>query len=448
MRVAILWHFHQPVYRRAGSFSYILPWVNYHVKNYHQMLSLAEEAGYPCTFNVVPCLIEQILDYAEGRAVDPVQAALEKDPAGLTESEIALLRPFAPGESGPAEVQAAALKAFLSPVEEIPKTRDACLAKQKDVLGRLVPELARLGRARRIELTASPYYHPLTPLIFDLRTAFGHILPRESFHYPGDALLHLEKAVSFFEGIFGFRPAGLWPSEGAVSRDVTRAAAGTGFPFAVTDENVLWKSLGVSPNLDHLRTPYRSEGLPVFFRDRLLSDLIGFEYSRWDPAEAAADLVRRIEERGTSRPDDSLVLALDGENPWETYADNGVPFLRELFSRMLRAEGIQPSFFGDILGERGSGLKEIELVPGTWLGSFAKWIGDEAKNEGWNMLSRARRDCGPVEEILVAEGSDWFWWRGEDHPEFEALFREHLASAYAGRGLPVPRECRPEEGRP
>ncbi|HQH46920.1 MAG TPA: glycoside hydrolase, partial [Candidatus Aminicenantes bacterium] len=188
--------------------------------------------------------------------------------------------------------------------------------------------------------------------------------------------------------------------------------------------------------------------LPVFFRDRLLSDLIGFEYGRWDPVEAAADLVRRIKERGTSRPDDSLVLALDGENPWETYADNGVPFLREFFVRMLRAEGLQPSFLGDILHDRGNDLKEIDLVPGTWLGSFAKWIGDEAKNEGWNMLSRARRDCGPVEEILIAEGSDWFWWRGEDHPEFEALFRGHLASAYAGRGLPVPRECRPAEGLP
>jgi len=447
MRVAILWHFHQPIYRKPGSFEYVLPWVNFHLKNYHQMIRIAEETGYPCTFNLVPCLVEQIRDYVEGRAVDPVQSALEKAPDELTESELDLLRPFAPGEDDSGKIQTAALREFLSPADPRPPTKEGLLEKQRSVLNGLLPEFARAGREGRVELTATPYYHPLTPLIFDLKAAFGHILPRESFRYPDDAYRHLEMAGSYFEKVFGFRPAGLWPSEGGVSKAVTKAAAVAGFPFAVTDENILWKSLGVAPKAEFLRMPYRSEGLPVFFRDRFLSDLIGFEYNRWNPEEAAADLVRRIRERRNADPDDSLVLALDGENPWGLYTDNGVPFLREFFGRMLRAEGILPAFFSDILRDRRDGLRDIDLAPGTWLGSFSKWIGDEAKNEGWNILSRARRDCGPVEEIMIAEGSDWFWWRGEAHPEFEVLFLEYIAAAYRRKGLLVPGECRPAGSR-
>ncbi|MHB8055027.1 MAG: hypothetical protein ACYDH3_07260, partial [Candidatus Aminicenantales bacterium] len=123
MRVAILWHFHQPIYRKPGTFEFVLPWVNYHLKNYHQMIRLAEETGYPCTFNLVPCLIEQIRDYSEGRALDPVQAALEKDPGGLTEADLSLLRPFVPGDTNPAGIQEGALRRFISPVDTLPSGR-------------------------------------------------------------------------------------------------------------------------------------------------------------------------------------------------------------------------------------------------------------------------------------------------------------------------------------
>ncbi len=446
MRVALLWHFHQPIYRKPGTVEFVLPWVNYHLKNYHQMIRLAAETGYPCTFNLVPCLLEQIRDYSEGRAFDPVQAALEKNPDTLTEADLTLLMPFVPGETNRVKIQEKALRRFLSPVEDLPATREGLLEKQQSVLHGLLPEFRRIGREGRAELTTTPYYHPLTPLIFDLKAAFEHILPRESFHHPDDGRRHLEKARTCFQDIFGFPPAGLWPSEGAVSNAVTKAAAKAGFPFAVTDENVLWKSLRVTAWPELLHTPYLSEGLPIFFRDQTLSDLIGFEYNRWNPEDAAADLVRRIVERKTNRPDDALVLALDGENPWDAYAENGVPFLRSFYERMLRTDGIRPAFFGDILRERRDVPREIDLIPGTWLGSFAKWIGDPAKNEGWDILSRAREACGPIEEILIAEGSDWFWWRGEAHPEFEVLFLEYIAAAYRAKGLPVPADDCPGGG--
>jgi len=447
MRLAILWHFHQPIYRKPGTHEFVLPWVNYHLKNYHQMLRLAEETGYPCTFNLVPCLLDQILDYREGRAVDPIQAALEKDPGALTEAELSFLRPFVPGETDPAKIQTGALRRFLSPIDALPPTREGLLEKQKSVLHGLLDEFRKSGEEGRVELTATPYYHPLTPLLFDVRSAFGHILPREPFHHPEDGRRHLDRARSRFLEVFGFPPAGLWPSEGAVSKDVTKAAAAAGFPFAVTDENVLWKSLNVAPRSGLLSAPYRSEGLPVFFRDRILSDLIGFEYNRWNPVDAASDLVRRIAERRTARPDDVLVLALDGENHWDFYPENGVSFLRAFYEKILRTEGIEPSFIGDIVSHGNGPLKDIDLVPGTWLGSFAKWIGHPAKNEAWDILSRAREACGPVEEIMIAEGSDWFWWRGEEHPEFFVLFQEYIAAAYTARGLPVPAEALPGGGR-
>ena len=174
--------------------------------------------------------------------------------------------------------------------------------------------------------------------------------------------------------------------------------------------------------------------------------MIGFEYNRWPPADAAADLVRRISNRRTDDPEDMLVLALDGENPWGGYVENGVPFLREFYQKMLAAEGLTPSFFGEILAARRSPLPEINLAPGTWLGSFSKWIGDPAKNEGWTILGRARAACGLIEEILIAEGSDWFWWRGEGHPEFQELFHAYIAAAYRAKGLPVPVQVRPGKG--
>ncbi|MBN1938884.1 MAG: hypothetical protein JW843_04815 [Candidatus Aminicenantes bacterium] len=443
MRVAILWHLHQPVYRKPGTKDYVLPWVDFHLKNYHQMLRIAQETGYPCTLNVVPCLLEQIRDYAEGTANDPVQSALEKTPDRLTEADLALLQPFAPEERSPADIQLSALRSFLSPVDSLPAGREELLEKQKSVAVSLLDNYGRAARAGQIELTVTPYYHPLTPLICDLASADGLVLPGESFRYPEDARTHLQSARAYFDGLFGFRPAGLWPSEGGISPAVARLAADAGFPFAVTDESVLWKSMKVAPDSDLFRTPYRSEGLPIFFRDRGLSDLIGFEYNGWAPGEAAADLVRRISERRTDDPEDMLVLALDGENPWGCYAENGVPFLRAFYETMLRTEGLTPSFFGEILADRGNPLPDIDLASGTWLGDFSKWIGSQAKNEGWTLLSRARAACGPIEEILIAEGSDWFWWRGEEHPEFQELFHSYLAAAYRAKGLPVPAQVRP-----
>jgi alpha-amylase/alpha-mannosidase (GH57 family) len=434
MDLAILWHFHQPVYRKPGTRDYVLPWVNFHsTKNYHQMARLAEESGYPCTFNIVPCLAEQIRDYASGRAHDPVQKCFESRPENLSPADLERLRPFAPGESDPARLQVEALRSFFSPVDPIPGDLEALLQGQRFILSGLLDRFRKLSEEGRVEIMTTPYFHPLTPLIFDLQAAEGHDLPSVKFAYPEDGRLHLDRARAFMDGLFGRPPRGLWPSEGGVSRAVAAAAARSGFEFAVTDENVLWRSLVGGADRKRLFAPSRTEDLTFFFRDRELSDLIGFEYHRWNERDAVADFLGRLESRRKEAGDEAfVVVALDGENAWGSYRENGLPFLRELFGRILASPSVRPVFFEDLLKAHGRGA-DLDLVPGTWLGSFGKWVGSPAKNEGWRALAEAREACGPVEDILIAEGSDWFWWFGEGQPVFDGLFRDYLEAALSRR---------------
>jgi alpha-amylase/alpha-mannosidase (GH57 family) len=324
---------------------------------------------------------------------------------------------------------------FFSPVDPLPADADGMLDLQKHILRGLIPLWKKLGDERRAELTVSPYYHPLLPMIFDAAAAGPEAPPGVVFRHPGDGHTQIRSGREYFRKIFGHYPKGIWPSEGGISREAAAAIAEAGFAFAVTDENVLWKSLG-RYDRKALFKPHRTQDLTVFFRDRELSDQIGFEYQHWKANDAVTDLLRRLDERRPDCDEDSLVvLALDGENPWGTYPQNGVPFLRELYARLNSHPGITPIFFEDYLA-RHAPTRELALTPGTWLGSFKKWAGCPAKNRGWEILARARKACGPLEEILIAEGSDWFWWFGEEHTEeFASLFELYIGEAYRRAGL-------------
>lgn len=441
MHLAFVWHFHQPLYRDPKSRSYVLPWVYYHgLKNYHQMAVLVEELGMPCTFNFVPCLLEQLAEYAEGQADDPVRQALTKPPLRLTEKEVDLLRPFAPGEAAPPRIQAQALRFFFSPLSGPADDRETLLEREKEILAGLVPRYARLHAEGLVELTTSPYYHPLLPLVFDIRTTDQRPRPALAFRYPEDGRTQILEGREYFKRVFGFVPRGMWPSEGGLSQEVSKVIAESGFLFAVTDENLLWKSLPGPHDRRRLYQPYLCEGLAVFFRDHELSDLIGFEYQRWTAEDAAGHFIARLEERARDVGEDALcAVVLDGENPWGYYPENGVPFLRELFRRLPAVSSLRTTSLGRYLDEHRP-TQVLTLAPGTWLGSFAQWTGHPAKNQAWERLARARKRCGFSAEIAVAEGSDWFWWYGEkDKDAFDRLFRAYLSAAYKNAGLPEPR---------
>jgi alpha-amylase/alpha-mannosidase (GH57 family) len=412
----------------------MLPWVNYHLtKNYYQMAFLAEETGFPCTFNLVPCLLEQVEDYCKGKAVDPIQELLEADPKKLSQADCKRLRRFLPPgtaalNAGKTQIQT--LRSFFSPIVSTGMDRDALLNEQKRSWDKVIPYYQKLWQDDRIELTTSAYYHPLLPLIFDVRTGGETLMPAFPFARPEDGKEQIRRGREYFQRVFGRYPHGIWPSEGGISREVVEAMANEGYAFAVTDENILWKTLKTGPDVRLLYRPHACRGLIIFFRDRELSDLISFEYWRWPEKDAVSHLLAKLDEKGKGCPNDAIcVIALDGENPWAGYRENGVPFLRELYGRILQRTDLTPIFLEKYLTLSKSPA-ELEIVPGTWLGNFSKWIGSPAKNAAWDLLARTRERCGPSEEIYIAEGSDWFWWFGEENvAEFEALFHGYLKKA-------------------
>jgi len=437
MHLSLLWHFHQPLYRHAETREYLMPWVLFHAtKNYQQMALLAAETGFPCAFNFVPCLLEQIQDYASGLADDRLLKALKKKPEDLTPEDGAVLRKLAPGEEAPDRLQIQALRACFNPLAAPGREKDELLAAQAAILRGLIPLVRGLGERGTVELMTTPYYHPLLPLVFDSSIAVADSGPGLPFRHPEDGEAQLREGRAYFADTMGVEPAGLWPSEGGLSRDVCRAAARSGFRFAVTDENILWKSLPSPHRPEDLFRPYDCEGLTIFFRDRELSDLIGFTYQKWEAKEAVEDLVRRLSERARAAPEDALcVVALDGENCLEFYKENGVPFLRRLYDRLRSEPGIEPVLFSRTLA-RARPERPLDLVPGTWLGSFAKWAGHPAKNASWALLARVRKACGPSPAVYAAEGSDWFWWGGEpEQASFEVLFHSYLDKAWRDAGL-------------
>jgi len=442
MYLSILWHHHQPIYRDAENGQYLLPYVNYHLtKNYYQMAYLAEESGFPCVFNLVPCLLEQVEDYSRGQTRDPFQEALEKDPQKLTAADVALLSRFllrGEKETDNKKLQLRLLRSIFSPAIQTGQDKDSLLSLQKEVHKKVIPFYKRLWLEGKVELTTSAYYHPLLPLLFDLGVGTEPIMPTLPFKHPEDGEAQIKKGREYFKKIFDLHPDGFWPSEGGISRDVAAAVAREGFLYAVTDENLLWKSLKKAPDRASLTRPYSCQNLAIFFRDRELSDLISFEYQRWEAKDAVNHFLSKLDERQRTEADQAIcVVALDGENPWAGYKDNGVPFLRELHSRLMKKEGLTSILLKDYLA-LDAPQEEIELVPGTWLGSFSRWVGHPAKNAAWERLSLARQECGPSEEIFVAEGSDWFWWFGESNAaglaEFAALFDGYLQRARLRRG--------------
>ena len=165
-------------------------------------------------------------------------------------------------------------------------------------------------------MSASPFYHPILPLLCDtdiyLRTHPDARRPRQPFRRPEDAADQLERAAACHERLFGRRPVGLWPSEGSVSDAMVPLVGAAGFRWMATDEMILARTLGISFTRDgrgqveqpeRLYTPYlvRAGGATVActFRDHVLSDLIGFVYSGWAPDAAADDFVARLVEAGS-----------------------------------------------------------------------------------------------------------------------------------------------------
>ncbi len=364
-------------------------------------------------------------------------------------------------------------------------TKDELLARQAEFLPTVLPAWKEAFASGVVEAATSPYHHPIQPLLVTslaAREALPKLpLPHPLFSRPEDARAQLSLGLATFDRHFGFRPAGMWPPEGSLSEAALRLMAEAGVRWAASDEDVLLGSLpagrkefgSAGSRARAIFRPYRLSGgasPTLFFRDRLLSDRIGFSYATWTAAEAAADFVARLRSIHEAAPGAGLVVPviLDGENAWESYPENGAPFLRTLAAALAREAWIEVTTPSRVLSSGTAPAPLDRLTAGSWIGaSFTTWIGHPSKNRAWELLSHASETLGreldvapvvsPLEVVrghaggpaaaraafLAAEASDWFWWFGDDHssaqdPIFDALFRSHLSGAYRCLGHEVP----------
>ncbi len=524
--VAVLWHMHQPDYGNEETGEIYLPWTRFHaVKDYYDMGTLvAAVPGMHVTLNVVPSLIDQLEAYARGGARETYAALTLRKAEDLDEREKSFLirsffqlpwkqmilpyprykellerrgTPDEHGEYDAGEKRYSAqdyrdlqvwfnlswcgneLRREPAIAEMIRKGRNfteeeksRLLDLQREFIGRILPLYRQLMEQHGIEISVSPYYHPILPLLFDTRAARDATpeipLPANSFSFPGDAREHTARAQRRFEEVFGRPARGMWPSEGAISDAVSLMARDVGLRWLASDESVLANSLKKSGRDGSLSLEQKccawqcQGGAALFFRDHALSDLIGFTYGRWSTEEAIADFLQRLHGIHEALPDNErhyvVPVILDGENAWEHYPRNGADFLELLYRRMSEAGFLRAVTFSEFLDVEPHRETLGTIAAGSWIyGSLTTWIGHAEKNAAWEQLVAARQALARCEretpgagrlneafrEMMIAEGSDWFWWYGDDHPtqnavEFDTLFRSHIKNIYRLLGQECP----------
>jgi alpha-amylase/alpha-mannosidase (GH57 family) len=523
LQVAFVWHMHQPWYLWPGTREAALPFVRLHAcASYYDMPWLLHDFDRThATFNLVPSLTEQIARYARAEITDRSLELCRRDPADLEPADRRhLLTRFRTGhpvnatETSPRYAQLLhkrglgrnaeridavaskfsddelrdlqvwlnlawcgyALRAESEVVREL-RARDrgfseddklALLDEMQGVLPRVLPLYRSLAEGGTAELTTSPYYHAILPLLCNMSDAERRIaparLPGRLWREPGEARRQLVRARRHHESNFGVAPRGLWPSEGAVSDAALAEVDAAGFSWVASDEEVLAHTLDgqaqVRPDPPTLYRPYRvgAGDLAIVFRDHRLSDLIGFVYRDWSPTDAADDMMGRLRRIAAALPTAAhpplVCVILDGENPWGWYSDGGEGFLRALYAAIETDPHIQTVTVGDYLEQFPPQERLESVFPGSWIEhSFGTWIGGEQHRRAWELLTDAldaTRGREPSEaaqrareHLMIAEGSDWFWWYSTQHYSldanlFDALFRDNIAEVYRALGEDAP----------
>ena len=521
--VVLLWHMHQPQYRDALTGEYVLPWTYLHaLKDYSDMAAHLEQVpGARAVVNFTPVLIEQLQDYAQRVAQHLLSGVPVRDRvlATLTEAPLpvsvdarldlvrALLRAHRKTmiEPFPAYAEIVKVAESLATSERIawasdqliwdlsvwyhiawlgetvrrgedrvrtlleqgagfaPAQRRKLLGLVAEVLAGILPRYRKLAESGCVELSVSPYAHPILPLLLDFRAAREALpatrLPRHSV-YPGGvdrANWQMAEAIRVFRETFGFVPRGCWPSEGAVSMAALDTVERFNFGWLATSANVLRASLAEqADDAGAFNVAYRVQGHTVasFFRHDGLSDLIGFEYATWHGDDAAANFVQEIERVARQYPAADgrcILIALDGENAWEHYPYNGYYFLRRVYELLAEHPSLELTTLSDFLdgGPRVEPLRH--LVAGSWVhGTLSTWMGDPAKNGAWDLLCDAKvvfdrvvvegtlsdeRVALAERQLALCESSDWFWWFGDYNPaeavgQFDRLYRRQLSNLY------------------
>jgi len=541
--LAFLWHQHQPLYKdtssESGRGSYLRPWVRLHaIRDYYPMAALvAQHPAIHLTINLTPVLLWQLQDYLAGASDQAQELTLTPAERLSAEQRERILaeffdadwhhqiyphpryrelfeqrtagRPFSPqdmrdlqmwfnlawfglefreGEVRLVTGEVASVERFVQQDRGFSQQDlGAMLAEQYKIMRAVVPLHRRLQDESQIEVSTTPFYHPILPLLVDTDQATldrpGATHPAR-FAYPQDAQAQVGRAAQEYMARFGRPPRGMWPAEGAVSQSVLPLFAGAGLRWIATDQGVLARSgqFGYdTANPEVLAQPYRAEqdgqSLSVFFRDTPLSDNIGFRYQGCKDFEPVArafldEIKGRFAYALQSSEDRVLSVILDGENAWGAYCEDARPFLHALYRQLAQDSEIETVTFSEYLeGNPARGIaphpadsqtRVYDLFTGSWIdenGSapgvdLGTWIGEGEENRAWELLKETReavQRAGAIlethpaafEALYTAEGSDWFWWFGEDQDsgndaEFDELFRTHLQNVYRGLGQEPP----------
>lgn len=539
--LVLLWHMHQPDYRDYSSGDFVLPWTYLHaIKDYTDMAyHLERHPTVRAVVNFVPVLLDQLEDYADqfasGQLRDPLLRLLAHEDYGRLSAEqrqlafdacfrsnhTKMISPYpaykrllelfnrlqADGEVALSYLagqyvadlltwyhlawcgesvrrEHALVVRLMSKAEGFSyEDRKQLLELIGELIAGIIPRYRKLSESGQIEISATPHYHPLAPLLIDFTSAKEAMpdapLPN-SPHYPKGrqrVTAHIQLAKKSHRERFGSEPQGMWPAEGSISSETLEVLAAEGCRWAASGEGVLVNSLrraqhDVPDRAQYLYRPYRlasgAEGLNCFFRDDRLSDLIGFEYSRWHGKDAARHFVEQIETIAKHAPEGETPIVsviLDGENAWEYYPYNGFYFLDELYSELEAHARIRTSTYSDYLksgpmrADTARPHSLTSVVAGSWVyGNFSTWIGSRDKNRAWDLLCVAKQSFDMVmssgrlsqaeqaeaeKQLCSCESSDWFWWFGDYNPShsvasFDRLFRHNLTELYRLLKLPPP----------
>jgi len=535
--VVLMWHMHQPQYKDALTGQYTLPWTYLHaIKDYTDMAAhLEANPAARAVVNFTPVLLEQVEEIARriaehlklGTALpDPVLAllgpeAVPTDPAqrlSLLRACLRAQRQHLIERFGP-YLELASLAETLGTPERIgyasdqfihdlavwyhlawlgetvrrtnplvaaltDRGRDFTPGQRRDLLsligelmGQVVPRYRALAERGTVELSVTPYGHPIIPLMIDFKSAREALptlpLPQHAA-YPGGAARaawQIEEAVRVFTRAFGSAPAGCWPAEGAVSTATLEMLASVGhFRWAASSSGVLRGSLAladaqVAADPAAYNRPYRIPGtdMDCFFRDDSLSDLIGFTYATWHGDDAVGNFVSDLAALAQHYADGSghaVLVALDGENAWEHYPFNGYYFLKALYAQLASHPQLELMTLSQCLGRGFRPAPLSRVLAGSWVnGTLATWMGDAAKNRAWDLLCDAKEAYDRVmqnmtdaalraqagRQLALCESSDWFWWFGDYNPadavaQFDQLFRRQLVTLYRRLNLTPPAE--------
>ncbi len=520
LSLAFIWHMHQPVYQESRDDYFLMPWVRLHaVKDYLDMLIIIRDfEKLKLNFSIVPILLTALEDYGNRGfhdlhsklTITPIEQLTDEDKFFILNnffdsnyvnmiiphqkyqelykkrysSDEITISDFSDEEYS--DIMAwfnlswfdprwqrvyPQLHSLMNKDEHFTlEDRINIIELQREIIRQIIPAYKKFQQDKKIEILANAYFHPIIPILLDKKFTGADMKE--------DGIQQLERGIQKYREVFGQEPKGIWSPEQCVSPKTLELFADMGFKWTVTDEGILAKTINkefVRDFKGYLEDPYdltaayeytgkNKKPLSVIFRDAVIPNLINFEYSQHNSVDAANDLydrIKTIQSKLQQSPDkhNLLTIALDGENCWESYHNDGELFLKTLYDLIENDKTLETVLVSEYLDKIKQKRPLKTIHSGSWINrNYKLWIEEPTKDLAWQYIVKAREDlinfskecddqsiiANAWEELYITEGSDWFWWYGEPNDSgqdevFDYLFRSHLTNIYNYFKKPIPK---------